>query len=155
MGGMHGSEHAMISLFPLLALCDRGDVGGISYSRNPQIGAPAIFIYDGYPGGIGLAASVHDRIEDLLRATRELLATCPCEEGCPSCVQSPKCGSGNRPLDKEAARLVLAHLCGEGVLTPGASAAGRIQTEGGAIGSAGAAVRGQMESLRARMLVTP
>jgi DEAD/DEAH box helicase domain-containing protein len=113
MGGLHGSEHAMISLFPLLALCDRSDIGGISYSRNPQLGAPAIFIYDGHPGGIGLAASVHDRIEDLFRATRRLLTECLCEEGCPSCVQSPKCGSGNRPLDKQAARLVMAHLAGD------------------------------------------
>lgn len=114
MGGLHAAEHTMISLFPLLALCDRGDVGGISYSRNPQLGAPAIFIYDGYPGGIGLAAAVHDRIEDLFRATQDLLETCPCEEGCPSCVQSPRCGSGNRPLDKISARLVLRHLtCGE------------------------------------------
>ena len=116
MGGLHGSEHAMISLFPLLALCDRSDIGGISYSRNMQLGAPAIFIYDGHPGGIGLAQSVHDRIEDLFAATRRLLDTCPCEDGCPSCVQSPKCGSGNRPLDKESSRLVLAHLSG-GIVT--------------------------------------
>jgi len=112
MGGLHGAEHAMISLFPLLALCDRSDIGGISYSRNAQLEAPAIFVYDGHPGGIGLAQSVHDRIEDLFAATRRLLDTCPCEEGCPSCVQSPKCGSGNRPLDKESSRLVLAHLSG-------------------------------------------
>lgn len=118
MGGLHAGEHAMISLFPLLALCDRSDVGGISYSLNPQLGAPAIFIYDGYPGGIGLAASVHDRIEDLFRATRALLDRCPCDEGCPSCVQSPKCGSGNRPLDKQAARMLLTHLTGE-TLTDG------------------------------------
>src|SRR5262245_48038021 len=112
MGGLHGAEHAMISLFPLLALCDRSDIGGISYSHNAQLDAPAIFIYDGHPGGIGLAQSVHDRIEELFAATRRLLDTCPCEEGCPSCVQSPKCGSGNRPLDKESSRLVLAHLSG-------------------------------------------
>ena len=116
MGGLHASEHAMISLFPLLALCDRSDVGGISYSLNPQLASPAIFIYDGYPGGIGLAASVHDRIGDLFLTTRRLLESCPCEDGCPSCVQSPRCGSGNRPLDKASALLILRHLTGESVI---------------------------------------
>ena len=116
MGGLHAAEHAMISMFPLLALCDRNDLGGISYSFNAQIDAPAIFIYDGYPGGIGLSAGVHAGIEELIARTGDLLDGCPCEEGCPSCIQSPKCGSGNRPLDKEAARMVLAALAGRLVL---------------------------------------
>ena len=103
MGGIHALEHAMISLFPLLAICDRGDIGGISYPQHPQIGRSAIFIYDGYPGGVGLAAKGFERIADLLRRTAALLRACRCDAGCPSCIQSPKCGNGNNPLDKQAA----------------------------------------------------
>jgi len=103
MGGIHALEHSMISLFPLLAICDRGDIGGISYPHHPQIGRAAVFIYDGHPGGVGLAARGFEGIADLLRRTAELLKACPCEAGCPSCVQSPKCGNGNNPLDKRAA----------------------------------------------------
>src|SRR5881397_1881751 len=97
MGGIHALEHAMISLFPLLAICDRGDIGGISYPMHPQIGRSAIFIYDGYPGGIGLAAKGFGGIADLLRRTAALVRACPCDAGCPSCIQSPKCGNGNNP----------------------------------------------------------
>jgi DEAD/DEAH box helicase domain-containing protein len=112
MGGIHAAEHAMISLFPLLAICDRGDIGGISYTLHPQIGRSAIFIYDGHPGGVGLAAKGFRSIEDLIGRTVDLLRACPCETGCPSCVQSPKCGNGNNPLDKEAASLVLETILG-------------------------------------------
>jgi len=112
MGGIHAAEHAMIALFPLFALCDRGDVGGISYPFHPQVGGPAIFIYDGYPGGIGLSERCYRVLDQLLAETLRLLEECPCDSGCPSCVQSPKCGSGNRPLDKAAARLILAGLLG-------------------------------------------
>jgi DEAD/DEAH box helicase domain-containing protein len=110
MGSIHASEHAAISLFPLLMLCDRGDIGGISYPQHPQIGGPAVFIYDGYPGGIGLAARAFDLVESLLETTRSLIASCPCAQGCPSCIHSPKCGSGNHPLDKEGARHALEGL---------------------------------------------
>ena len=103
MGGLHALEHALISLFPLLAICDRGDIGGISYPLHAQIGRAAIFIYDGYPGGCGLAARGFEGLAGLLRRTAALLRACPCESGCPSCVQSPKCGNGNSPLDKQAA----------------------------------------------------
>ena len=103
MGGIHALEHALISLFPLLAICDRGDIGGISYPLHPQVGRSAIFIYDGYPGGVGLAARGFEGLLDLLGRTAALLRACPCESGCPSCVQSPKCGNGNNPLDKESA----------------------------------------------------
>jgi DEAD/DEAH box helicase domain-containing protein len=112
MGGIHAAEHALISLFPLLAICDRGDIGGISYPLHPQIGRPAIFIYDGHPGGVGLAAKGFSSLQDLLARTAALLVSCPCERGCPSCIQSPKCGNGNNPLDKEAARMILDTLCG-------------------------------------------
>lgn len=113
MGGLHASEHAAISLFPLLAICDRDDIGGICYPLNPQLNKPAIFIYDGYPGGIGLAARGFKDIETLLEKTYQLLTRCDCDEGCPSCIHSPKCGSGNKPLDKLAALFILAFLTGK------------------------------------------
>jgi DEAD/DEAH box helicase domain-containing protein len=100
-------------MFPLLALCDRQDIGGISYPHHPQVKKSAIFFYDGYPGGIGLCDAGYERVEELLESTRKLLAECPCEEGCPSCVHSPKCGSGNKPLDKKGAQLTLEFLMGE------------------------------------------
>src|SRR3989454_2422745 len=106
MGGIHAVEHAAISLFPLLAICDRSDIGGISYPLHPQIGRSAIFIYDGYPGGGGLAAKGDEGLEDLLGRTLKLIAGCPCEGGCPSCIHSPKCGNGNQPLDKRSASLI-------------------------------------------------
>ena len=112
MGGIHAIEHAAISLFPLFALCDRGDVGGISHTFHPQVGRPAIFIYDGYPEGIGLAERCFRVLDDLLADTLALLRDCPCETGCPSCIHSPKCGSGNKPLDKAAAILTLEGLLG-------------------------------------------
>ena len=112
MGGIHAVEHAMIGLFPLFALCDRGDVGGISYTFHPQVGRSAIFLYDGYPEGIGLAERCYRVLDDLLAHTLRLLLECPCEAGCPSCIHSPKCGSGNKPLDKAAAVLTLQGLLG-------------------------------------------
>jgi DEAD/DEAH box helicase domain-containing protein len=113
MGGLHAVEHATLSLFPLFALCDRHDVGGITTLAHAQVGRGAIFLYDGAPGGMGLATSLWDRVETLLETTLERVRDCPCEEGCPACVHSPKCGSGNRPIDKAAAiralGLLLAH----------------------------------------------
>jgi DEAD/DEAH box helicase domain-containing protein len=113
MGGIHAAEHAAIGLFPLLAIADRGDVGGISYTLHPQVGGPAIFLYDGVPGGAGLAERAYHELESLLTRTRELIAACPCEDGCPACIQSPRCGNGNKPLDKAAAVRVLRVLLGE------------------------------------------
>ncbi len=110
MGGIHALEHAALSLFPLFALCDRHDVGGISYTHHPQLGRAAVFFYDGYPGGVGIASSLFDRVETLLETTLACIRDCECEEGCPACVHSPKCGSGNRPIDKQAAIQVL-RLC--------------------------------------------
>ena len=112
MGGIHAAEHATIGLFPLLAIADRDDVGGISYTGHPQLGAPAIFVYDGVPGGAGLAARGFRDLEALVARTLELVEGCPCDDGCPGCIQSPKCGNGNKPLDKVAALLVLALLAG-------------------------------------------
>jgi DEAD/DEAH box helicase domain-containing protein len=107
MGGIHAMEHAAISMFPLFALCDRDDIGGISTPDHPQVCKPAVFIYDGHPGGVGLSHRAFDIIDELLRKTLTLVETCPCEDGCPSCIHSPKCGSGNKPLDKQACILTL------------------------------------------------
>jgi len=112
MGGIHALEHVLISMFPLFALADRYDIGGISHPAHPQVGKAAIFIYDGYPGGVGLSARAYEILEDLLKRSQELTAACPCEDGCPSCIHSPKCGSGNKPLDKEAALKIAGMLLG-------------------------------------------
>jgi DEAD/DEAH box helicase domain-containing protein len=110
MGGIHALEHAAIGVFPLLVLCDRNDVGGISIPFHPQVRMAAVFIYDGYAGGIGLSRLAFEQIEALLRETLRAVESCDCEAGCPSCVHSPKCGSGNRPIDKKAALLLLKGL---------------------------------------------
>jgi DEAD/DEAH box helicase domain-containing protein len=113
MGGIHAVEHATIGLFPLLAIADREDIGGISYTGHPQTGGPAVFVYDSLPGGAGLAEQGFSGLEGLLARTLELVDACPCDEGCPGCIHSPKCGNGNKPLDKEAALLLLRILTGE------------------------------------------
>ena len=110
MGGIHAMEHAAISMFPLFALCDRDDIGGISTPEHEQVCRAAVFIYDGHPGGVGLAHRAFDVIEELLERTRLLVEKCPCEDGCPSCIHSPKCGSGNQPLDKKACLKTLEFL---------------------------------------------
>jgi len=112
MGGIHAIEHAAIGMFPLFALCDRNDIGGICYPHHPQVGKSAIFIYDAYPGGVGLAQRGFETILELLQKTWEHVKSCECEEGCPSCIHSPKCGNGNKPLDKAAAQLILEGLLG-------------------------------------------
>lgn len=113
MGGIHAIEHGTIGIFPLFALCDRNDIGGICYPIHPQIGKTAIFIYDGHPGGVGLAKRGFDIISELLRKTLDHIKTCECDEGCPSCIHSPKCGSGNNPLDKKSAITILEFLLGD------------------------------------------
>ncbi|WP_038047329.1 DEAD/DEAH box helicase [Thermus caliditerrae] len=113
-GGIHALEHALIGLLPLFVLAERQDIGGLSYPFYPRplpSGQGAvIFIYDGYPGGVGYARAAARRFPEWMRATLELLKRCPCEEGCPRCVLSPKCGNGNQYLDKKAALLLAANL---------------------------------------------
>ncbi len=116
LGSLHATEHAAISLLPLLALCDRGDLGGISTPLHPQVGCGAVFVYEGHAGGVGIAPRAFAALPEWLGRVGHLLAECPCEDGCPSCVQSPKCGNGNRPLDKAGARRLLALLLGEEAL---------------------------------------
>lgn len=112
-GAAHAAEHAAIGLLPLVATCDRWDVGGVSTAFHPDTGSCAIFIYDGYPGGAGIAERGFRSAARLLAATLETVRQCPCSHGCPSCVQSPKCGNGNEPLDKQAAVALLAAMLGK------------------------------------------
>ncbi|WP_296549849.1 DEAD/DEAH box helicase [Rhodococcus sp. (in: high G+C Gram-positive bacteria)] len=106
-GALHAAEHAAIGLLPLVATCDRGDIGGVSTDLHPDTGLPTVFVYDGQPGGAGFAERGYRRISQWLEATRDAVAACECVSGCPSCVYSPKCGNGNDPLDKSGAVLVL------------------------------------------------
>ena len=110
MGGIHAVEHEMIGILPLLVLCDRNDIGGISHPWHDQLEGAAVFIYDGHAGGIGLTQKGFSLIHELLEQTRMVVKECPCDLGCPSCVHSPKCGSGNRPIDKSSCLHILEHL---------------------------------------------
>jgi DEAD/DEAH box helicase domain-containing protein len=110
MGGIHAIEHAAIGIFPLLMMVDRNDLGGLSTVYHPQLNTAAVFIYDGIPGGAGLNREAFKRAESLLQYTLKVIQGCGCKSGCPSCVHSPKCGSGNRPIDKKAAIFILNRL---------------------------------------------
>jgi DEAD/DEAH box helicase domain-containing protein len=106
-GSLHAAEHAAIGLLPLFAGCDRSDIGGLSTALHPDTGEPTVIVYDGYPGGAGFAERGHEVLAEWLTAVREAVVGCECDSGCPSCVQSPKCGNGNHPLDKPGAVVVL------------------------------------------------
>jgi DEAD/DEAH box helicase domain-containing protein len=134
LGALHAAEHAQIAVLPLIAMCDRWDIGGLSTNFHPQTGGPAIFIYDGHPGGVGLTRAAFLRFEELCRDAHRLIAECPCSKGCPSCVQSPKCGNLNEPLSKGGARRLLAGMLDA---RAGAGHAGRAG-EGASIEPAGA-----------------
>jgi DEAD/DEAH box helicase domain-containing protein len=109
-GGLHAAEHAAIAILPLFAMCDRNDIGGVSTPLHPDTGKAQIFIYDACAGGVGIAEKGFELTRKLWQATLEAITECPCQEGCPSCIQSPKCGNNNKPLDKYAARLILEGL---------------------------------------------
>jgi DEAD/DEAH box helicase domain-containing protein len=111
-GGLHAAEHAAIAILPLFAMCDRNDIGGVSTPSHSDTGRAQIFIYDGYPGGIGIAEKGYEIIEELWAATLRAIEECPCRSGCPACIQSPKCGNNNEPLDKKAAVILLRGLLG-------------------------------------------
>jgi DEAD/DEAH box helicase domain-containing protein len=110
LGTLHAAEHAMIALLPLWAMCDRWDIGGLSTNIHPQTGRATIFIYDGHPGGVGINERGFAVFEGWVEDTARMLAGCPCQSGCPSCVQSPKCGNLNEPLDKHGALTLLRRL---------------------------------------------
>ncbi len=107
MGGIHAMEHAAIGILPLLVMTDRNDLGGISIPFHPQVEKAAVFVYDGTPGGIGLARQAFDQATTMLERTLATIKNCHCDNGCPACVHSPKCGSGNRPIDKGTALCLL------------------------------------------------
>ncbi|MBC2716686.1 MAG: DEAD/DEAH box helicase [Desulfobacteraceae bacterium] len=107
MGGIHAIEHAVIGICPLLVLTDRNDFGGIAIPFHPQVQNAVVFVYDAFPGGIGLSREAYVHAEKMLLQTIKVIKSCPCETGCPSCVHSPKCGSGNRPIDKSSALYIL------------------------------------------------
>ncbi len=107
---LHAAEHSMIALLPLWAMCDRWDIGGLSTNVHQDTGQPTVFIYDGHPGGVGIAERGFEQFEGWVADTVRLLAGCPCERGCPSCVQSPKCGNLNEHLDKDGALTLLRRM---------------------------------------------
>jgi DEAD/DEAH box helicase domain-containing protein len=110
LGALHAAEHTQIAVLPLLAMCDRWDIGGLSTNFHPQTGRPTIFIYDGHPGGVGITLQGFRNFDLLVQDAARLIGECPCESGCPSCVQSPKCGNLNEPLSKAGAAEVMARM---------------------------------------------
>jgi DEAD/DEAH box helicase domain-containing protein len=114
LGSLHAGEHSLIALLPLWAMCDRWDIGGLSTNIHFQTGRPTIFVYDGHPGGVGITERGFRQFEGWVEDTAHMLAGCPCERGCPSCVQSPKCGNLNEPLDKAGALELLRRMSKSG-----------------------------------------
>jgi DEAD/DEAH box helicase domain-containing protein len=112
LGTLHAAEHAMIAMLPLWAMCDRWDIGGLSTNLHLQTGQPTVFIYDGHAGGVGIAERGFEQFEGWVADTAAMIGGCPCHDGCPSCVQSPKCGNLNEMLDKAGALELLGRLCG-------------------------------------------
>jgi DEAD/DEAH box helicase domain-containing protein len=109
-GSLHAAEHGQIAVLPLIAMCDRWDIGGLSTALHQQTGRSTIFIYDGHPGGVGITRVGFERFEALVDDALRLISECPCRAGCPSCVQSPKCGNLNEPLDKRGATELLSRM---------------------------------------------
>jgi DEAD/DEAH box helicase domain-containing protein len=112
-GALHAGEHGLIGLLPLFAMCDRADIGGLSTPVHRQSRLPTVFVYDGYPGGVGISRRGYDAFESLARDTLGVITRCPCEKGCPACIQSPKCGNWNEPLSKDGAVSLLRYLLGQ------------------------------------------
>ncbi|WP_052509836.1 DEAD/DEAH box helicase [Kitasatospora griseola] len=137
-GAAHAAEHASIGLLPLFATCDRWDIGGVSVPLHPDTGLPTVFVYDGHSGGAGFAERGFHRAVEWLTATRDAIAACECDRGCPSCVQSPKCGNGNEPLDKAAAIRLLTTLLAHAPNRPDPTDPADAADAADAVGSPGA-----------------
>src|SRR4051794_15699634 len=125
LGALHAAEHSQIAVLPLLAMCDRWDIGGLSTNLHPQTGGATIFIYDGHPGGIGIARRGFEAFEALVDDAHRLVSECPCERGCPSCVQSPKCGNLNEPLSKAGCIALMGRMLAVSPARRGGRAGGR------------------------------
>ena len=133
IGALHASEHGQIAVLPLIAMCDRWDIGGLSTNIHHQTGAPTIFIYDGHPGGVGITRRGFEQFERLVGDADRLIRECPCEGGCPSCVQSPKCGNLNEHLHKAASLELMGRMLKASTATTH-TAAGRAARPTGATG---------------------
>jgi DEAD/DEAH box helicase domain-containing protein len=123
LGALHALEHGQIAVLPLIAMCDRWDIGGLSTNAHPQTGGPTIFIYDGHPGGVGITRRGYDQFERLVADAQRVIGECPCRSGCPSCVQSPKCGNLNEPLHKAGSLELLRRMTVTGSQRSAAAAA--------------------------------
>lgn len=143
LGALHAIEHAAIGLFPLVALCDRNDLGGISLTAHPQLAGAGVFVYEGHAGGIGITKRGFAALPELLAHVLALLERCSCEAGCPSCIHSPKCGNGNRPLDKAGAAEMLRALLADPAVPVESGATSR-STAGLAPGPGAAPVCGEV-----------
>ncbi len=114
MGALHALEHAIIALLPIFAFCDTRDVGGVSEAEHADLEGPVVSIYDAHNGGVGIVEAAYERLDDLLAAVVEQIECCPCEDGCPECVQAPNCGNANQPLDKKGALFLARRHCEAG-----------------------------------------
>jgi DEAD/DEAH box helicase domain-containing protein len=153
LGALHATEHAQIAVLPLIAMCDRWDIGGLSTNFHPQTGVPTIFVYDGHPGGIGITRMAFARFEELCRDAQRLIAGCACSGGCPSCVQSPKCGNLNEPLSKAGALLLLERMLAAGEAgAVGEGVGGEAGTRSGAARPASGGIAAQRSERGASLL---
>ncbi|MGB9832778.1 MAG: Zn-binding domain-containing protein, partial [Caldisericum exile] len=110
LGAIHAAEHAMVGILPLIVQCDRNDIGGVSHPMHPDTNQTTIFLYDGIEGGVGITEKAFERLDELIETALKSITSCPCKDGCPSCIYSPKCGNENNPLSKSGAVMLLREI---------------------------------------------